>query len=101
MDIVGALIESPRVRTAGPNAAAVVARRALAVAQRAQLPWLLALLPVGSLVAAGLLVLVLSRLVPVSPPPPDVPIADFAEPAATSLNDNDDWTITFEPMYTR
>ena len=100
MDVVGELIESVRVRTATPKPRAMAARRAFATAHRAQLPWLLALLPLGSLVAAGLLVILLSRFVAVSPTPPapDVSAVDVVEPAATPLDGNDDWSVTFEPM---
>jgi hypothetical protein len=104
MDVIGELIASPRIRIVGPNRRAMAARRAFAAARRAQLPWLLALLPVGSLVAAGLLALLLSRFVPMTPAPPaaDVTAVEFVGPTATSVDaDGDEWFVPAQPAYTR
>jgi hypothetical protein len=104
MGVVGELIESPGGRPAAPNPQAMAAWRAFAVARRAQLPWLLALLPVGSLVAAALLVLLLSRFVPIAPAPPvaDVTAVESVQPAATPTDaDGDEWFVPARPAYTR
>jgi hypothetical protein len=71
MKLVGALTESAPLSDLAPNRGPAIERAAIDdAAPDAPVPWLLALIPVGSLVMAGLLVLLLARFVamPVIPP---------------------------------
>ena len=69
------------------------------------MPWLLALVPVGSFVMAGLLVLMLARFVAVPAVPPSTEssldeIPDFGMSAADEA-EGDPWVLRLGPEYTR
>ena len=103
MDIVGELIDSSLIRTE-PKRRAMAARRAIEAVQHAQVPWLLALLPVGSLLVAGLLVMLLTYLVPMSPAArePDVVHAERVDPTAPSVDSaGDEWIVDIRSVHTR
>lgn len=104
--VVGGVDQVVRVREAAPEWRAVPARRESRAADGAQVPWLLTLLPVGSLVAAGLVLLLLSRFVPTSPPPrgPATSLSehpDLGAPAMDTAADGEFWAMRVGPMVTR
>jgi hypothetical protein len=104
MKAFGALTESVPLSDAAPDRRPAPGRSALDAVQEAQVPWLLALIPVGSLVMAGLLILMLGRFVALPPPPPspeaglDQP--DLGAPAVDEIGD-DEWVVRVGPAYTR
>jgi hypothetical protein len=72
MKRVGVLIQSAPLSDQAPVRGPAIERAATDTARDAQIPWLLALIPVGSLAVAGLLVLALTRLVAMPAVPPSI-----------------------------
>jgi len=83
----------------------MIERSAVDAAPDAPGPWLLALIPVGSFVMAGLLVLMLARLVAVPTVPPSTESSldetpDFGMSIADETG-GDPWVLRLGPEYTR
>jgi hypothetical protein len=72
MKLVGALTESDPLEDLAPNHGPAIERAAIDAAPDPSVPWLLALIPLGSLAVAALLVLALSRVVAIPVVPPSV-----------------------------
>jgi hypothetical protein len=105
MKLVGALTESAPLEDLAPNPGPAIERAAIDAAPDAPVPWLLALIALGSLALAGLLVLMLARFVAIPVVPPRVESSldeatDLGLPTADEL-EGDAWVLRVGPEYTR
>ena len=104
MKVLEALTESVQLSNAGPDRRPAPEHSALGAVQDAQVPWLLALVPIGSLVMAGLLILMLARFVALPSVPPSAESGldahDLEMPTADEIG-GDEWVVRVGPAYSR
>jgi hypothetical protein len=105
MKPVGALIESAPLEDLAPPRRPAIERAPIEAAPDAPVPWLLALIPLGSLALAGLLVLMLTRFVAMPAVLPGLESSfdealDLGLPAGDEF-EGDAWVLRAGPEYTR
>lgn len=103
MEAAGESAELLQLRDIAPTRRIVARPRTVASTPPVQVPLLLALLPAGSLVVAGLLIVLLAWFVPTSPVPPDARpgVANPVEVGPAVDGTGDERIAHFQPMYVR
>jgi hypothetical protein len=105
MKLVAGLTQSVSLSDLAPNRGPTIERVTTDATQDELVPWLLALIPVGSLVMAVLLVLMLKMFVATPPVPSSIESSldedpDLGIPTAGEV-DGDPWVLRVRPAFTR
>ena len=104
MKLVAGLTQSVSLSDLAPNGGPTIERITTDATQEEAGPWLLALIPVGSLVIAGLLILMLKMCVATPPVPSSIEASldedDLGIPTAGEV-EGDPWVLRVRPAFTR
>jgi hypothetical protein len=105
MKLDAGLTQSISLSDLAPNGGPTVEHITTDASRDEAAPWLLALIPVGSLVVAGLLVLMLKLCVATPPVPSSIEASldedpDLGIPTASEV-DGDPWVLRVRPAFTR
>ena len=105
MKLVAGLTQAVSLSDLVHNGGPTIERITTDATQEEAGPWLLALIPVGSLVVAGLLVLMLKLCVATPPVPSSIEASldedpDLGIPTAGEV-DGDPWVLRVRPAFTR
>jgi hypothetical protein len=105
MKLVAGLTQSISLSDLAPNGSPTIEHITTDATRDEAGPWLLALIPVGSLVVAGLLVLMLKMCVATPPVPSSIELnldedPDLGIPTAGEV-DGDPWVLRVRPAFTR
>ena len=104
MKLVAGLTQSVSLSDLAHNGGPTIERITTDATQEEARPWLLALIPVGSLVIAGLLILMLKMCAATPPVPSSIESSldedDLGIPTADEV-EGDPWVLRVRPAFTR